>query len=192
MRPLPLPHSLGLVPLGLLALSLQGCSKPSPGPSRPAIVETPPPELRSAAAVLNPAPGSQAAGTVHFTEHQDGVEVRVELKGLQPGPHGFHIHETGDCSAPGFESAGEHFNPEHAAHGDRRDTARHVGDLGNLIADSQGQVDETFVDEELALQGEHSILGRAVIVHAQGDDLLSQPSGNAGAREACGVIELRP
>ena len=142
--------------------------------------------------MLTPAAGSDVSGTVSFVEHQDGVEVKVALRGLEPGEHGFHIHERGDCSAVDFTSAGDHFNPEHAAHGDRKDSARHVGDLGNLRADSQGNVDSTFVDDQIALTGEHSIVGRAVIVHAQADDLLSQPAGNAGAREACGVIVLQP
>jgi Cu-Zn family superoxide dismutase len=141
---------------------------------------------------MNAAPGSKVSGKVTFAQQRDGIEVHIDLKGLEPGKHGFHIHETGDCSTPDFKSAGDHFNPEHAAHGDRGDSARHVGDLGNLTADSQGNVDVTFVDDQIALKGEHSIVGRAVIVHAQPDDLLSQPSGNAGAREACGVIAPQP
>jgi Cu-Zn family superoxide dismutase len=177
--------------LTLLALGLLACSRPPERPA-PAIVETQALQLRTAVAVLTAAPDSSASGTVRFEELKDGIEVRVNLKGLEPGPHGFHIHEKGDCSTPDFTSAGDHFNPEFAAHGDRTDSARHVGDLGNLIADSQGNVELSFIDDRLALRGEHSIVGRAVIVHFQADDLLSQPSGNAGARVACGVIELQP
>ena len=89
------------------------------------------------------------------------------------------------CGAP---AAGGHYDPTGAPHAGRDAKARHVGDLGNVTADSAGVVDTTFVDSVIALGGPHSIVGRGVIVHAGADDLKSQPSGAAGARVACGVV----
>ena len=142
-----------------------------------------------AVAHLSPASGSGVSGTVTFTRQPTGVEVHVVLEGLTPGAHGLHIHETGDCSASDALTAGDHFNPGHAPHGGRDSMERHAGDLGNVMADGAGKVDVTFSDRMIMLSGESSILGRSVIVHADADDLVSQPAGNSGARVACGVIE---
>ncbi len=141
-----------------------------------------------AVAVLHPTKGNKANGVITFTQTEKGVRVTGEIKDLSPGKHGFHIHEYGDCSAPDAESAGPHFNPEDKPHGAPADEQRHVGDLGNLEADSSGRAKADMVDSKLSLSGEHSIVGRAVVVHAQPDDLASQPSGSAGARIACGVV----
>jgi superoxide dismutase, Cu-Zn family len=145
--------------------------------------------VEKAVAHLSPASGSAVSGTVTFTRQPTGVEVHIVLEGLTPGAHGLHIHETGDCSAADAMTAGDHFNPGHAPHAGRDANERHVGDLGNVMADGAGKVDVTFSDRMLALSGESSILGRSVIVHADADDLVSQPAGNSGARIACGVIE---
>lgn len=141
-----------------------------------------------AVAQVQPTEGSDVSGVVSFTAQGDQVLVEVSLSGLTPGPHGLHIHESGDCSAADASSAGDHYDPMDSEHGGPRDDQRHLGDLGNVTADSQGRVETAFVDDRLVLSGEHSILGRAVIVHAQRDDLTSQPGGDAGARMACGVI----
>jgi Cu-Zn family superoxide dismutase len=105
----------------------------------------------------------------------------------------FHVHELGDCSAADASSAGGHFRPFANPHGGRDADRRHVGDLGNLTANASGVAEADFVDSRVtlggpALSGTASILGRAVIVHRQRDDLTSQPSGDAGARVACGVV----
>lgn len=138
--------------------------------------------------VLYPTDGNEVTGTVTFASTPDGVKVTYDIFGLTPGKHGFHIHEFGDCSAADGTSAGGHFNPDHMAHGGPHDQVRHEGDLGNLEADETGRARESFIDPELMLVGPHSIIGYSVIVHAQEDDLKSQPTGNAGARVACGVI----
>ncbi|HEX5009652.1 MAG TPA: superoxide dismutase family protein [Planctomycetota bacterium] len=145
--------------------------------------------VEKAVAHLSPSSGSAVSGTVTFTRQATGVEVHIVLEGLTPGAHGLHVHETGDCSASDAMSAGDHFNPGHAPHGGRDATERHAGDLGNVMADGAGKVDVTFSDRMIALSGESSILGRALVVHADADDLVSQPAGNSGARIACGVIE---
>jgi len=148
-------------------------------------------EVTHAEARLSPASGSQVTGTVMFTQVPAGMEVRAHIEHLTPGKHGFHIHEKGDCSAPDASSAGGHFNPDDHKHGDRTAAERHEGDLGNLVANDKGVAEVTFVDTALSFTGKHSILGRAVIVHTDPDDLKSQPVGNAGGRVACGVIEQR-
>jgi Cu-Zn family superoxide dismutase len=116
--------------------------------------------------------------------------VVANLQGLDPGTHGFHIHEYGDCSAPDAESAGGHFNPTGVTHGAPTDTVRHFGDLGNIEGMPDGSGHYEWVDPVIELTGENSIVGRAVIVHANPDDLSSQPAGNAGDRLACGLIEV--
>lgn len=138
---------------------------------------------------LLPTEGNTVTGTITFSTAADGVRVVAEVENLTPGDHGFHVHQTGDCSAPNGTSAGGHFNPGSVDHGARTAEVRHVGDLGNLTAGAEGKAHAEFVDSVIALSGEHSIIGRAVIVHAAPDD-YGQPTGNAGARVACGVIEL--
>jgi Cu-Zn family superoxide dismutase len=141
-----------------------------------------------AVAVLHPTEGNEVSGIVTFTKVADGVKLVADVNGLAPGRHGFHIHEYGDCSAVDATSAGGHFNPLGMPHGAPTDAKRHLGDLGNLIADSLGQAHYERTDTMLVLNGPNSIIGRAVIVHAGEDDLVSQPTGNAGPRVACGVI----
>ncbi|MBE0646811.1 MAG: superoxide dismutase family protein [Bacteroidales bacterium] len=145
-------------------------------------------EQLKAICVLYPTDGNEVSGIVTFTSTPDGVKVTADVLGLSPGKHGFHVHEFGDCSAPDGTSAGGHFNPEHMKHGGPQDQMRHEGDLGNLEADETGRARMTFIDKDLMLSGPHSIVGYSIIVHAQEDDLISQPTGNAGARVACGVI----
>jgi Cu-Zn family superoxide dismutase len=143
-----------------------------------------------AVAVLSPTEGSEARGVVTFTQADAGISVVADLVGLEPGPHGFHIHEFGDCSASDGTSAGGHFNPERAEHAGPADSLRHVGDLGNIMADDGGAVHYEFTDTHIAFAGSNSIVGRGVIVHAAEDDLATQPTGAAGARVACGVVGI--
>lgn len=144
-------------------------------------------EPTKAIAVLHSASGSQVAGTVTFTKTGDTVQVIADITGLTPGKHAFHIHEFGDCSAADAASAGSHFNPMKKPHGAPDSAERHAGDMGNLEADATGKAHLELKDNMLKLSGENSILGRGVIVHEKADD-WSQPTGNAGGRQACGVI----
>lgn len=144
----------------------------------------------SAVAVLAPTQGHDVHGMVTFVEENGGVRVLASLWGLSEGEHGFHVHEHGDCGAPDASSAGDHFSPDDDPHGppEARSGQRHAGDFGNVRADARGHAVYERLDTQIALTGPDGIVGRAVIVHAGRDDLRSQPSGDAGARVACGVV----
>lgn len=148
--------------------------------------------INRAIAVLHSTKGSNVTGTIWFTKVERGIKVIADVKGLTPGKHGFHIHEYGDCSAPDAGSAGGHFAPECNPHGAPSDprNERHVGDLGNLKADKDGFAHLEWTDPLISFSGDHNIIGRAVIIHAGEDDFKTQPTGNAGARVACGVIGI--
>lgn len=195
-----------LIALPFLLIPLTGCNRdkqPGPAPEATAPAEEPAPtgagdsapmeslepSRAAAAAALKPASGSEVSGTVSFHETADGVHLVADVSGLAPGKHGFHVHEKGDCSDPKAESAGPHFNPGGQPHGAHDAPAHHAGDLGNLEADANGQARLDRTVKGVTLSGPDGLIGRGLIVHANADDLESQPSGNAGARVACAVIE---
>jgi Cu-Zn family superoxide dismutase len=146
--------------------------------------------VTKAVCVVYPTLGNTVTGTIIFTKVNDGVKVVADLQGLSVGKHGIHIHECGDCSAADGSSAGGHFNPMAKSHGAPMDAMRHEGDMGNIEADATGKAHLEYVDKSITLEGMTSIIGRSVIVHKDEDDLKTQPTGNAGARVACGVIGL--
>jgi Cu-Zn family superoxide dismutase len=143
-------------------------------------------EISKAVAILEPTEGSQAKGRVTFTETGNGIQVKGEISGLAPGEHAFHVHQFGVWSPDG-KAAGGHFNPAAQKHGERHAVKRHVGDLGNITANANGNAVIDFVDTHLTFHGSHSIIGRGLVVHEKPDD-YSQPVGNAGGRVAVGVI----
>jgi superoxide dismutase, Cu-Zn family len=146
---------------------------------------------KRATATLEPRSKSKAKGTVAFEEIEGGVQVVAKLEGLTPGDHAFHVHEKGDCSAPDAASAGGHFDPTKQPHGAPEADARHAGDFGNLTADKDGKAEKTVVMKGITIaEGPTSIVGKGFIVHEKADDFKTQPTGNAGGRVACGVIEL--
>jgi len=140
--------------------------------------------------MLNPTTGNNARGMVHFQDLGGGtVEVKVDLTGVPAGVHGFHVHDKGDCGDNG-NAAGGHFNPTGAPHGAPDAASHHAGDFGNVTADANGEVHTTFTTHSITINGgANAVAGHAIILHANPDDLTSQPSGNAGARIACGVAE---
>jgi Cu-Zn family superoxide dismutase len=144
-----------------------------------------------AVAALQPASGSSVSGIVAFTQRGNLVTVVADVRGLPPNSsHGLHIHETGDCSAPDAASAGGHFNPDQHQHGAPNAPEHHAGDLGNLESCTDSRAYKRMIVDDLTLDnGPHGILNRSVVVHAAIDDLATQPSGNSGARIACGVIK---
>jgi Cu-Zn family superoxide dismutase len=135
-------------------------------------------------------------GTVNFEEQDGKTKITGTFKYLPPGKHGIHIHEFGDLSN-GCVSAGAHFNPYKKTHGGPSDEERHVGDLGNVEADAEGNATFELVDHLIKLSGEHSIIGRSLVVHGDEDDLGrgnfedSKTTGHAGARIICGIIGVR-
>ena len=148
------------------------------------------PEITKAICMLHPTEGNNVSGKVVFTKTDSGMLVMAEVIGLSEGKHGFHIHEFGDCSKSDGTSAGGHFNPENKPHGAPGDMERHVGDLGNIVATEGDTARLELVDSMLSFYGKNSIIGRGIIVHEGEDDLKTQPTGNAGARVACGVIGI--
>lgn len=144
-------------------------------------------EYSELVAVVHPTEGNEVSGTVTFSNTADGVQVQGEISGLAEGKHGFHIHQYGDCTASDGTSAGGHYNPAGNDHAAPSDSARHMGDMGNIEADAEGNATIDYVDSVIELD---KIRGRAVIIHGGEDDLSSQPSGAAGPRKACGVIGI--
>ena len=164
----------------MLAMSLAGCAWLEEG--------------KFASAKLESKSGSKVWGSVSFRELGSKVEVRADVRGLPPGGQfGFHVHEKGDCSAPDAMSAGGHFNPGGKPHAHPDKTPeRHAGDMSNLRSDGEGNAVYSFETTLLTVNpGPTSVVGRAVVVHANPDDYTSQPAGNAGPRIACGLIRLR-
>jgi Cu-Zn family superoxide dismutase len=136
--------------------------------------------------------GSSVTGSISFVQEGDQVKMIANLTGLEPGVHAIHLHENGDCSAMDATSAGGHWNPNSNEHGDWADGMNHMGDIGNLEANADGNVSYTFSTDKWCMDCDDTnknIKGKGVIVHAKADDFTSQPSGAAGARVACGVIE---
>lgn len=146
------------------------------------------PVVVDAIAIVHATEGNSVSGWVRFQRVPAGTRVTADLKGLTPGRHGFHIHENGDCRANDGTSAGGHFNPKDRPHSGPGAERRHVGDMGNIVADPSGRAKLDYTDREIDLNGAYTILGRSIVVHAGQDDLASQPSGAAGARVGCGVI----
>lgn len=139
-------------------------------------------ERRRALAVLRPTKGNDVSGVVTFEETKDGVRVNAQVSGLPSGEHAYHVHVYGDCSAPDATSAGPHFRFGPA------DTGI-TGNLGELSGTGDA-VQATRTLTNAKLQGERSIVGRSVVIHAKGNDPSQPPDGAAGARIACGVIGL--
>ena len=166
-------QALGFIAIGTL---VAGCAAMAPsGPS--------------AIAELAPTKGNTAAGTVTFAQKGDKVVVVARVSGLAPGNHGFHIHEKGDCSSGDGMSTGGHFNPLGKPHAHPSTMDRHAGDMPMLDAGADGNAVLTAELDVITIGGGAAdVVGKAVIVHKDPDDFKTQPTGNSGARVACGVI----
>lgn len=145
----------------------------------------------AAYAQLSPTKGNTTSGWVTFTQAGPKVLVNAEIRGLKPNAeYGFHIHEKGDCSSGDGMSTGGHFNPTTQAHGAHGTGSHHSGDLPSLVSDANGVATLKFETASIAVgSGVTNIIGRGLIVHRDPDDYKTQPTGNAGPRLACAVIQ---
>lgn len=134
----------------------------------------------------------ESVGTAIFSERHGGIAMQIEVHGLRPGSHGFHIHTVGTCQPPDFTSAGGHFNPWGKKHGERNPEGMHAGDLPNLQVDAKGVGRLGVAIAGVAMdEGRNGLFhpgGTSLIIHADADDGLTDPAGNAGKRVVCGVI----
>ncbi len=184
-----LKRTCGLGAVVVLGIACGGGAKESAGAvTQPAAAAAP-----VAIATLESKSGSQTGGSAAFAPLPDGsVQVVINVTKATPGPHGTHLHATGDCSAPDAASAGGHFNPDNTAHGAPEHPPHHAGDLGNIQVGADGTGTLTLNLKDVTLDdGSRSVIGKAVVVHQQADDLAGQPAGNSGARVACGVISKK-
>jgi Cu-Zn family superoxide dismutase len=174
---------LALAPVALLA----ACSG-----SKPPSTAVAPSAGPTAVATIEGRSGSALTGTATFVQNGDAVHVSVDVSNAPQGIHAVHLHEKGDCSAPDATSAGGHFNPMHMEHGSPDASVHHAGDFGNMSVGEDGhghiELDTTMLT---VLPGDRSVDGRAIVVHAKEDDMHTQPTGNAGGRIGCGVVERK-
>jgi superoxide dismutase, Cu-Zn family len=163
----------------LTGLALADAKKPEPAKAKPITVK------------LNDGKG-QSVGTATLTADPGGVKITLAVKGLPAGDHAIHVHETAKCDGPDFKSAGGHFNPEHKKHGKDNPDGAHAGDMPNFTVDAKGASTASLIAPGITLDdGPHSVFtngGTALMIHAKGDDMKTDPAGAAGDRIACGLI----
>jgi superoxide dismutase, Cu-Zn family len=173
--------------IGVGAVTLVSCTPNSPSieGQRARVADGARVELRDSS--------DKSVGTLTVAmDSNGGVRFSGRLTDLPPGPHGFHIHENGKCDAPTFESAGAHFNPSGKRHGDKNPDGPHDGDLGNIGVRANGMTDVSVLNERVTLlSGTNSLLkegGTSLVIHENADDAMTDPSGDSGARIACGIL----
>jgi Cu-Zn family superoxide dismutase len=177
---------LNLTAAATAAVILGGCAASDSGPSGTATVAT-------AAFGEIKAPDGRAVARAGVRAAGHSLRVRVDSTGLAPGTYGVHLHSVGRCDPPAFASAGPHWNPTARQHGKDNPMGMHMGDLPNLIVDAGGRggYEYAVADATLAGPSADALLdadGAALVIHAQADDYRTDPSGNSGARIACGIL----
>jgi Cu-Zn family superoxide dismutase len=147
-----------------------------------------------AIATIEPKNDSGVTGTATFQLAGEQVMLTLTIANATPGEHAFHLHEVGDCSSEDGKSAGGHWNPTEQEHGQWGGDAFHLGDVANLEVGEDGSATLTVATNlwTIGTGGDNDVVGRAVIVHAGVDDFSTQPTGAAGGRIGCGVIQLAP
>jgi Cu-Zn family superoxide dismutase len=168
--------------MGACALALAGCDEGK--------LETGAPIAGGASATaMLQTPARTEVGRATVTEVSGGLRFTVDVRDLPPGTHGAHVHTTGRCDAPGFETAGGHWNPTSMKHGTMNPQGPHQGDVPNLIVDSAGRGTVAATIPGATMAGLLDADGAAFVIHAGPDDLKTDPSGNSGGRIACGVFQ---
>lgn len=180
------------IPVAILTIGLAACGSPDTAeePVDGTAIGTAAPEAEApmqAVAMLQTAEG-EAAGTATASESGENIQISLQVEGLPPGEHGVHVHTTGSCEAPTFESAGGHWNPTNQQHGLEDPAGQHAGDMPNLTVgdDGSGTLEYELVGG--TFDGLMDADGSAFVVHAGRDDQMTDPSGNSGDRIACGVF----
>jgi len=163
--------------MGFLLLCVWGCGgEPAPEKAKATLVNS----------------QGQKVGEAKLEETAHGVKITLKVENLPPGVHAFHIHEKGDCNHPDFMTSGGHFNPEGKKHGLKNPEGPHAGDLPNLVVGEDGKETLEVIASRVTLKpGKNSLFqpgGTSLMIHANADDYMTDPAGNAGARIACGTI----
>lgn len=174
-------RTITLAAISTLTMAAAGCATVGAGSA----------DGLTATADLRNAQGASVA-TATLVQDGDDVEITINATNLPPGIHGFHLHETGTCTPPDFTSAGGHFAPASRRHGFQSPNGPHAGDLPNLEVAADGTARVTVDNQRVTLtEGPTSLLdadGTALVIHQGPDDYRTDPSGNSGARIACGVV----
>jgi len=147
-------------------------------------------DVKRATAYINPKSGSETFGSAIFINEGESITLQVSIESAPPGVHACHIHQVGDCSAEDGSSAGGHWNPGGHEHGKWGTEPYHLGDIGNIVVGEDGKGSISLTTDRWSMGGgaENDVMGKAIVVHADPDDFTSQPTGNAGGRIGCGVI----
>ena len=187
---------IGMTVAVILGSAVAGCGgedEEGAAEKSAADLQQPEPEkMTRAVAVIEPRSGSEMTGMATFTVNGGFVQAIIMIANAEPGEHAVHIHEFGDCSAEDGTSAGGHWNPTGEDHGKWGEPPYHLGDIGNIVVDEDGTGSIAFGTDNWSLGTgeENDVVGRAIIIHSGADDFVTQPTGDAGGRQGCGVIRL--